>query len=67
MAIIPNGSVVAHHTPSMREHEIPCKQAEFFSIYSIAEELNGHELKNTRPFQVPHYNILFYALFGMPS
>lgn len=46
--------------PPMGEHEI----LEVSSIYSIAGELDGHELKNTRPFRSPHYNMSAHALIG---
>ena len=46
--------------PPMREDEI----LEVSSIYSIAGELDGHELKRTRPFRAPHYNMSSQALIG---
>lgn len=46
--------------PPMTEHEI----LEVSSIYSIAGELDGHELKHTRPFRFPHYNMSCHALIG---
>ncbi|MGB4407948.1 MAG: YifB family Mg chelatase-like AAA ATPase [Sphaerochaeta sp.] len=46
--------------PPMGEYEI----LEVSSIYSIAGELDGHELKNTRPFRSPHYNMSSQALIG---
>jgi magnesium chelatase family protein len=46
--------------PPMEEDEI----LEVSSIYSIAGELDGHELKRTRPFRSPHYNMSSQALIG---
>ena len=46
--------------PPMQEDEI----LEVSSIYSIAGELNGHDLKRTRPFRAPHYNMSSQALIG---
>jgi len=46
--------------PPMSEEEI----LEVSSIYSIAGELDGHELKETRPFRSPHYNMSANALIG---
>ena len=46
--------------PPMSEQEI----LEVSSIYSIAGELDGHELKHTRPFRSPHYNMSAQALIG---
>ncbi|SMP61551.1 magnesium chelatase family protein [Sphaerochaeta associata] len=46
--------------PPMSEEEI----LEVSSIYSIAGELDGHELKSTRPFRSPHYNMSSHALIG---
>ena len=46
--------------PPMSEQEI----LEVSSIYSIAGELDGHELKHTRPFRSPHYNMSSHALIG---
>ncbi len=46
--------------PPMREQEV----LEVSSIYSIAGELDGHELKHTRPFRSPHYNMSSQALIG---
>jgi magnesium chelatase family protein len=46
--------------PPMSEQEI----LEVSSIYSIAGELDGHELKHARPFRSPHYNISTHALVG---
>ncbi|MBN2859407.1 MAG: ATP-binding protein, partial [Sphaerochaetaceae bacterium] len=46
--------------PPMGEDEI----LEVSSIYSIAGELDGHELKRVRPFRSPHYNMSSHALIG---
>jgi magnesium chelatase family protein len=46
--------------PPMNEQEI----LEVSSIYSIAGELDGHELKTNRPFRCPHYNMSSHALIG---
>jgi magnesium chelatase family protein len=46
--------------PPMNEQEI----LEVSSIYSIAGELDGHELKSNRPFRAPHYNMSSHALIG---
>ncbi|WP_422479165.1 YifB family Mg chelatase-like AAA ATPase [Pleomorphochaeta sp. DL1XJH-081] len=46
--------------PPMDEQEI----LEVSSIYSIAGELDGHELKESRPFRSPHYNMSSHALIG---
>ncbi|MBI9095627.1 MAG: YifB family Mg chelatase-like AAA ATPase [Sphaerochaeta sp.] len=46
--------------PPMGEHEM----LEVSSIYSIAGELDGHELKQTRPFCSPHYTMSAHALIG---
>jgi magnesium chelatase family protein len=46
--------------PPMEEDEI----LEVSSIYSIAGELDGHELKESRPFRSPHYNMSSHALIG---
>ncbi len=47
--------------PPMNEQEI----LEVSSIYSIAGELDSHELKRNRPFRCPpHYNMSSHALIG---
>ena len=46
--------------PPMSEDEM----LEVSSIYSIAGELDGHHLKDLRPFRSPHYNMSSHALVG---
>jgi len=46
--------------PPMDDDEV----LEVSSIYSIAGELDGHELKHTRPFRAPHYHMSSQALIG---